>query len=149
MRRGGWRRWAPSLMALLLTLVLAGCAGTGGGSTSARALPCAGRVTPPAVAPSVTLRDADAGHETPARVGSVVEIRLDGQHTWNLDSVTPSDALTPTGAQGALQQGACVWDFRVAKAAVATVQMVGGALCQPHQPCPAYAMLAKFIIRGT
>lgn len=139
-------RWLAPL--LVVTLALAGCAGMGGGSTSETALPCNGHVIAGGATPTLTLRHADADHETPALVGSVVEIRLDGQHTWNLDTVTPGNALTPVGAQGALQQGECVWDFRVARPGVATVQMVGGALCAPGQPCPAYAILARFIIRG-
>lgn len=148
MRVNALRRWLAPLVALTMALALAGCAGTGGGTTSATALPCAGNVMSGGATPSVTLRNADADHETPLPVGSVVEIRMDGQHTWNLDTVTPRDALTPIGAQGALQQGECVWDFRMAKAGLATVQLVGGALCQPNQPCPAYAILAKFTIRG-
>lgn len=143
------RSW-PRLGALLLTLAfaLAGCAGTGGGSTSETALPCAGSVTPGAATPSVILHNADADHEVSVPVGAIVEIRMDGQHMWNLDTVTPGDVLTPIGAQGAFQQGECVWDFRVVNPGVATVQMVGGALCAPKQPCPAYAILVKFIIRA-
>lgn len=144
----GWHRWMAPLVALIVIVALAGCGGTGGGTTSAKALPCHGSVIGGGATPSVTLRNADTNHETPAPVGAVVEIRMDGQHTWSLDTVTPSDALTPVGAQGALQQSECVWDFRVARAGVVTVSMVGGALCEPNQACPAYAILAKFIIRG-
>jgi hypothetical protein len=152
MRISGGRRWLAPLLASTLVLTLgaslAGCAWLGGGSTSGTALPCNGSVISGAATPDITLRNADADQETPAPVGAVVEIRMDGQHTWNLDTVTPGDVLTPVGAQGVFQQGECVWDFLVANPGVTTVQMVGGALCAPNQPCPAYAIVAKFIIRS-
>ncbi len=148
MRARGWRGWASPLLAVALVAALAGCAGLGGGSTSEPVLPCNGRVISDGVTPILTLRNADADHEVSAPVGSVVEIRMDGQHAWNLGTVTPAGALTLIGAQGVLEKGECVWDFRVAQTGVATVQMVGGAHCQPNHPCPAYAILAKFIIRG-
>lgn len=162
MRMIAWRGAAP-LVALvaMLAMLLAGCGGAGataGGATSgvggsrtpiAKTLPCSGSVGASGAAPSVTLRNSDASHDATAPVGATVEFRMDGQHVWRLGSVTPSSALTPVGAQGALQQGACVWDFQVAQVGDAVVLFTGTALCQPNQACPQYALLAKFTIHGS
>ncbi len=153
MRVNGWRRWLAAQMALaLVALLVAGCNGLGsigGGSTSATALPCDGAVLAGGGAPSVTLRSTDADHVATAAVGSVVEIRMDGQHAWHAAVVTPADALTPVGAQGALEHGECVWEYQVAQVGDASVEINGGALCLPKQPCPLYAILATFTIHGT
>jgi hypothetical protein len=161
MRRAvdGWPRWLVILVALL-ALLMAGCgsagatgggatSGTGGGGAStARTLPCDGSVGAPGGTPSATLRNTDASHAATAPVGAVVEFRLDGQHVWTLGTVKPNGALTPVGAQGALEQGDCVWDFQVAQAGDAVITFTGTALCQPKQGCPQYALLASFTIHG-
>ena len=160
MRRSvdGWRRWFVALVALL-ALLMTGCgsagatgggatSGTGGGAPTAQTLPCDGSPGAGVGTPSATVRNTDANHAATAPVGSVVEIRLDGQHVWKLGSVTPKSALTPVGAQGALEQGDCVWDFQVAQAGDAVVAFTGTALCQPNQMCPQYALLASFTIHG-
>lgn len=143
-----------------LALLVAGCGGAGatgggatsgaggGGTSSAQTQPCNGSIGAHGTTPSVTLRNTDANHTATAPVGEVVEIRLDGQHVWKLGSVTPNGALTSVGAQGALEQGDCVWDFQVAQAGDAVVTFTGTALCQPNQACPAYAMLVTFTIHG-
>ena len=160
MRRGvnGRWRWLVALVALLALLV-AGCgsagttgggatSGSGGGASTAQTLPCDGSIGAHGTTPSVTLHNSDASHTATAPVGEVVEIRLDGQHVWKLTSVKPDVALTRVGAQGALEQGDCVWDFRVERPGDAVVTFTGTALCQPNQACPAYAMLATFTIHG-
>jgi len=161
MRWSGLRRWiAPYLAAMALAaLVLAGCGavgsvGGGGGRSTGSVTPsptapapCAGSAGDP-TPPDVTLGVADENHTTSAPVGAVVEIRLDGQHLWRAGSVTPTDALTPIGPQGALEQGACVWEFQVAQHGDAVVTFIGTALCPPNAMCPQYAMLARFTIRG-
>lgn len=161
MRRGvdGWRRWRVAVVALLALLV-AGCgsagatgggatSGTGGGGAStAQALPCDGSLDAPGETPSATLLNTDVSHATTAPKGAVVEVRLDGQHVWKLGTVSPQGALTPDGAQGALEQGDCVWDFQVAQAGDAMITFTGTALCQPNQMCPQYALLASFTIHG-
>lgn len=145
-RHGGF-----GLMALLAVALLAGCAsvaGPGGGTTGTLPPPCTGKSLGAVTASVVTMRGSDANHDVGVPVGHVVEIQLDAQHTWQLDSVTPAGALTAVGAQGIVRDGACVWDFQVARAGDATVTFVGGALCARGQPCPAYAILAKFTIHG-
>ena len=163
MRVNGYRRWlitsvaALALLASVLALLLAGCGAAGaigGGAPSAKQTPsptmpapCAG-VAASAPAPSVTLRNADSNHTASAPVGSLVAIRMDGQHVWRLNSVTPSDVLAPTGAQGALEQGDCVWEFQVARSGDVVVTFIGTALCPPNAMCPQYAMVAKFTVHG-
>jgi hypothetical protein len=71
---------------------------------------------------------------------------MDGKHVWRLSGVTPSGALTLVAAQGALEQGDCVWDFQIAQARDATVSFTGTALCAPQQACPQYALVADFTI---
>ena len=95
------------------------------------------------------MRNADSGRTVSIAVGAVVEIRLDGKHVWHLDGVQPASALTVAGASGALEQGDCVWDFAAAQPGDATVSFVGGALCQPGQACPMYAILARFTIHAS
>jgi hypothetical protein len=157
MRVNGGR--AAAAKVALLALLVAGCGGAGaaggatggggGGSSHARALPCKGSVEAGGGAPSVTLRNTAASREATVPVGALVEIRLDGQHAWNNALVTPKDALLPVGAQGALEHGDCVWDYQVAQVGDAQVMIVGGALCQPDQMCPMYAIVATFTIHGT
>jgi hypothetical protein len=154
-----WRPWLVALVALVALLV-AGCGSagaTGGGASSGagsgggppgQTLPCDGSLGAPGGTPSATLRSTDVSHAATAPAGSVIEIRLDGQHVWKLGTVTPTSALTPVQAQGALEQGDCVWDFQVAQAGDAVVAFTGTALCQPTQACPQYALLARFTIHG-
>ncbi len=139
-----------ALMAFLLT----GCGASGavGGDSSGSGStptpsPCAGSRSGK-VPSSVTLRAADENHTTPVPVGAVVEIQLDSQHVWRLGSVAAADALTPIGLQGALDQGACVWEFQVAQPGDAVVTFVGTALCPPNTMCPQYAIVARFTIQG-
>ncbi len=152
---------ALAVAVALLGLLLASCgaaggASNGGGATSgagghstATTLPCDGAPATPSTAPGVTLRNNAAGQTTHVLVGAVVEIRLDGKHALRREDIKPTGALAPTGAQGAPEHGDCVWDFTVAQQGVATVSFVGGALCQPTQACPMYAILATFTIHAT
>ncbi|MDE3231524.1 MAG: hypothetical protein KGO05_16720 [Chloroflexota bacterium] len=157
-RHGGF-----GLAALLLVALLAGCAGVagpgggtsgspsrgpGGGTSGTLPPPCTGTSLGAVSAQVVTLRGGDANHDVGVPVGWVVEIQMDTRHTWRLESVAPASALTLVGAQGIVQNGACVWDFQVARAGDATVTLVGGALCPTGQACPMYAILAKFTIHG-
>jgi hypothetical protein len=158
-RVDGWWRWLVALVALL-ALFLAGCGGTGaagggatsgtggGGASTAQTLPCGGSRSASSETPSAMLRNTDANHAATVPVGAVVEVRLDGTHVWKLGTVTPQGALTPDGAQGALEQSDCVWDFQVARAGDAVIAFTGAALCQPNQMCPQYALLASFTIHG-
>lgn len=147
--RGGSRWWAALLLTLLASF-LVGCAGYSGpgGSTSEKAIPCAGSVLADAPTPTVILKNSDANHDVSVPLGAVIEIQMDAEHTWSLESVTPAGILTPVGPQGVVQHNACVWDFRVAGAGDATISLVGGALCAPGQACPMYAILAKFTIHA-
>jgi hypothetical protein len=168
MRAYEWRHWLAAqltlaLVALLVALLVAGCggagavgggttgagSGAGSGSASVTKLPCNGSVGAGGGAPSVTLRSSDASHQASAPVGALVEIRMDGRHVWRLGVAAPNGALTAVGAQGALEQGECVWDFRVAQAGDAVVTFTGTALCQPQQMCPQYALLARFTVHGS
>ncbi|HET9109485.1 MAG TPA: hypothetical protein VFN78_01545 [Ktedonobacterales bacterium] len=161
MRWSGLRRRIVTYLAAmaLASLVLTGCGAAGavggGGARSTGSVtppptapsPCAGSAVGP-ITPNVTLGAADENHATSVSVGAVVEIRLDGQHLWRAGSVTPTAALTPIGPQGALEQGACVWEFRVVQRGDAVVTFIGTALCPPNAMCPQYAMLARFTVRG-
>ncbi|HET9111541.1 MAG TPA: hypothetical protein VFN78_12005 [Ktedonobacterales bacterium] len=141
-----------------LVAALAGCGGagagrgavggTGGGSTSAAAPPCGPSQSLGAVTPTVVLRDADANQVVNAPVGSIVELQLEGLHTWSAPTVAPSGALIKVGAQGVLEQGACLWDFKVARAGDAKIMITEGALCPPNAMCPMYALLVTFTIHG-
>jgi hypothetical protein len=144
------RHWMLPFLVLGLAALLMGCARIGGpgGSTSEKAVPCAGSVLADAPTPTVILRNSDTNHAASVLLGAVVEVQMDAQHTWQLDSVTPAGVLTPVGPQGVVQKSACVWDFRVTGAGEATISLVGGALCAPNQPCPMYAILAKFTIHA-
>ena len=163
MENSMYRSLCKLALVILLALVamLAGCgaagssvggpsAGGGGQPTATAAvtLPCNGAPTAPSRPPSVTLRNADSGHTVSVAVGAVVEIRLDAAHVWRLGSAQPAGALTPAGAQGALEQGDCVWDFAVAQPGEATIAFVGTALCPPNTMCPQYALSARFLIRA-
>lgn len=161
------RRAALLASALMLALLVAGCgglAGAGGGSgagnggaaptvpartpTSSAPLPCTGAPAASEGTPAVVLRNTSGPKEAAVPVGQIVEIRLDGHNKWGHNSIDPESALTPAGAQGALEDGDCVWDFRVAQASETVVTFVGGALCQPNEACPQYAILAAFTING-
>lgn len=148
MKSHGERRWWVALLVIMLASLLMGCAGIGGpgGSTNQKAIPCTGSVLADAPTPTIILRNSDANHDVSVPIGAVIEIQMDAEHTWSLESVTPGGVLTPVGPQGVVQHNACVWDFRVAGAGDATISLVGGALCAPGQACPMYAILAKFTI---
>lgn len=170
MRVRGWRRGARAplamsvMIALAATLLLAGCGGagavggsggTGGTGGSARPTatpnlppPCKGQPATPSGAPSATLRNSSGPNQVSLPVGAVVEIRLDGNHTWSRANIMPAGGLTPAGAQGAVEQGDCVWDFAVAQPGDTVVTFTGGARCPPNAMCPQYALLAKFTIHG-
>lgn len=148
-----------AVLAIALALAVAACGaagagrggsgGAGGGSTSALSPTCGGETrTSGQVTPSVILRNADANRVVSAPVGAIVELRLSGSHTWSGATVAPVGALTLVGAQGALQQGTCVWDFQVAHRGDATIMITEGALCPPNAMCPMYAILVTFTIRG-
>ena len=162
MRASGHRSnaWvALWLAAALMTMLLTGCgaAGAVGGGSSGRPgvttpsgtvpPPCAGAPVGGAT-PHVTLGVSDENHTVSVPVGDVVEIRLDGQHVWRPGSVSPASALTPIGPQGVLEQGACVWEFRVARPGDAVVTFIGTALCPPNTMCPQYALVARFALHG-
>ena len=158
----GHRAMRALSMALALSLALAvaacGAAGAGrgsvggsgstGGSTSGTAPACGGSWTSGPVTPTVTLRNADANRVVSAPVGAIVELRLEGLHTWSGPTTAPRGALTRVGAQGVLQHGACVWDFQVARRGDATIMITEGALCPPNAMCPMYAVALTFTIRG-
>ena len=161
MRLRRWRLSALAPLALATALLLAGCGGAGavggaggaGGSASPTATPnlpppCTGQSATLAGSPGATLRNMRGPTEVSLPVGAVVEIRLDGNHTWSRAAITPAGGLTPTGAQGALEQGECVWDFAVAQPGDSVVTFTGGARCPPNAMCPQYALLAKFTIHG-
>lgn len=158
------RRAALLASALMLVLLVAGCgglAGAGGDSRdrgvpgaptatapSGAPLPCTGAPAASEGTPAVILRNTSGPKEAAVPVGQIVEIRLDGHNKWGHNSIDPESALTPAGAQGALEDGDCVWDFQVAQAGKTVVTFVGGALCQPNEACPQYAILAAFTING-
>jgi hypothetical protein len=158
------RRGALLASALMLALLVAGCGGLvgAGGDTGDRGvpgapaatattgapLPCTGAPAASEGTPAVILRNTSGPKEAAVQVGQIVEIRLDGHNKWGHDSIDPESALMPAGAQGALEDGDCVWDFRVAQASKTVVTFVGGALCQPNEACPQYAILAAFTING-
>lgn len=148
-------RTSLALIALAAALLLAGCGGAGGAGGAATATatpnlppPCTGQSAAPGSPPSATLRNASGPNEVSLPVGAVVEIRLDGNHTWSRGVITPAGGVTPAGAQGALEQGDCVWDFAVAQPGDTVVSFTGGARCPPNAMCPQYALLAKFTIHG-
>lgn len=122
---------------------------TGGGSSAMEVLPCDGGVIPGGASPAVILHHSDSGKTLSVPLGAVVAIRLEGKFAWNRASVMPADALTPVGAQGALEDGECIWEYRVAKTGDAIVTISGGALCKPGQACLQYAVAAWYTIRGT
>lgn len=162
MRVRGWHRGARAsfaMIALAAALLLAGCGGAGaiggaggpGGSATATPNlppPCKGQPAVSSSPPSATLRNSSGPNEVSLPVGAVVEIRLDGTHVWSHATTTPADGLTPTGPQGALEQGECVWDFTVARPGDTVVSFAGGARCPPNAMCPQYALLARFTIHG-
>lgn len=166
------RRWRGALAAALLmtlaTLLLAGCGGSepvgresgsggkGGATPTTSAntpaatavLPCYGAPAPSEGAPSAVLRNTTGPKEAAVPVRMIVEIRLSGKNKWDHDAIMPSGALTAAGAQGALENGDCVWDFRVAQSGKVVVTFIGGALCRPNEACPQYALIATFTING-
>ena len=159
MRRGHKGFWLAALLTIGILVPLAGCGAVGGpgagvsgtpsvGTSGTLPPPCTGKSLGNSISPAVTVRWNDANHDVSASVGDVVEIQMDVQHVWQLESVTPLDALTPVGSQGVVLNGACVWDFQVARAGDAEVSLVGGALCPIGHACPMYAILAKFTIHG-
>lgn len=165
-------RWHGALSAALLmtlgVMLLAGCGGSepvgrgsgGGGRGGATptvpattpaptaVLPCYGTPAPSDGSPSAVLRSATGPKEAAVPVGMIVEIRLSGKNKWDHTSIMPTGALTAAGAQGALEDGDCVWDFRVAQSGKVVVTFIGGALCRPNEACPQYALLATFTING-
>lgn len=151
MRARHGRVLSAAVLAMALAATLAGCGGfggPGGGTTGTLPPPCTGKSLGNVSAIVVTVRGSDSGHDVGVPVGHVVEIQMDVHHTWQFESVAPEGILTPVGSQGIVLGDACVWDFQVAQAGDATVTLVGGALCAIGQPCPAYAILAKFTIHG-
>jgi hypothetical protein len=154
------------MLMTLTALLLAGCGGSepvgrgsgggakGGATPTAPAsapaptavLPCYGASTPSEGMPTVILRNTSGPKEAVVPVGMIVEIRLSGKNKWDHSSSMPSGALTSAGAQGALEHGDCVWDFRVAQSGKIVVTFIGGALCRPNEACPQYALLATFTI---
>lgn len=170
MQPSGWRRCAlaAALLMTLAALLLGGCGGSEpvgrgsgdgakGGATptipaSAPAptavLPCYGAPMPSEGTPSVILRNTSGPKEAVVPVGMIVEMRLSGKNKWDHNSIMPGGALAAAGAQGALENGDCVWDFRVAQSGKIVVTFIGGALCRPNEACPQYALLATFTING-
>lgn len=162
------RRWRGALAAAFLvtlaTFPLAGCGGSepvgrgsgGDGKVGATptppaataVLPCYGAPAPSEGSPSAVLRNTTGPKEAAVPVGMIVEIRLSGKNKWDHNSIMPTGALTAAGAQGALENGDCVWDFRVAQSGKVVVTFIGGALCRPNEACPQYALLATFTING-
>lgn len=160
------RMWKQSLLlrllaALALTLALAGCGaagavgsgttsgGSSGGTPGATTSPCRGSIGSGRPTPAVIMRAGNSINTANAHVGDVVEIRLDTEHVWQLNTVSPADALQAVGAQGAPLQGACAWDFRMLRAGDVTVTFTGSPNCHPPEMCPAYALLAEFSIQSS
>lgn len=122
-KRAGMRRLGPVGFGAFLALLLAACgvspSHTGGntnGSASSVILggsglairPCLGDYTG-GLSPSLAL-SSSASLSGSARVGDIIEIRLDGQHSWTLESIKPATALVSHENKGALDRvdGACV-----------------------------------------
>lgn len=81
-----------------------------------------------------------------AHVGDLVQVQVPATYRWSQVDASSNLALQqPAGVQDSAKN-VCVWTYRALSAGAATVQLTGGALCEPTQPCPAYAVVADFSI---
>ena len=81
-----------------------------------------------------------------ARVGDLIQVQVPATQHWTQIDASPNLALQqPAGVQVSATN-VCVWTYRAISAGDASVQLTGGALCEPTRPCPAYAVLADFAI---
>lgn len=150
---------AGSLLVVMCLGGLAGCgvssSAHGDGGVTSTALPptktgvkgCAGG-TGGLVAgssPTLVLTLKDADHESTAHVGDVIQVRLPVTQRWTMDTgdLGVLEMLQPAGYWD-VSASACIWNFRAAKVGTTTVNFVGMAICEPKQPCPAYAVSEGF-----
>lgn len=154
------RLWSVGLGALLV-LLLAACGvsapnidGASSGSTSSAGPGGAGLAIRPCLGdyagdlhPALIL-SSSATVSGSARVGDIIEVRLDGHHKWTLASVKPATALASRVNEGALDRvdGACVWDFQAKEPGDVIITYSGMALCDPTQVCPDSVISQNFTL---
>lgn len=143
---------AGGVLLLLLAGGLMGCgAAIGGGTTApttttiAHGCPGGSGAGFEVTAPAFVLSLKDASHESTARVGEVIQVRLPATQRWSVakDAAGVLELLQPAGYWD-VKASACVWNFRAAKAGTTTVSFEGRALCKPGQMCPAYVVAEEF-----
>lgn len=159
---GHMQRVSTVACVLLVAVCIGGLAGcgassgaNGGGGVSSTAMPptrtavkgCPGGAggAPDAGTPALVLTIKDAGHESKAHVGDVIQVRLPATQRWAMDKGGAGilEMLQPAGYWD-VTASACIWNFRAAKVGATTVSFVGTALCEPKEPCPAYAVYEGF-----
>lgn len=151
-----------ALVVLAALTALAGCgASTGtangapGSATSTPGKPGVGKLTvrgcpgplgnaDDAGTPALVLTNQAKSGE--AHVGDLIQVQVPATQRWNEVKASSNLALQqPAGVQDGTKN-VCVWTYRALSAGSATVNLTGGALCEPNQACPAYAVLADFSI---
>lgn len=81
-----------------------------------------------------------------AKVGDLVQVQVPATYHWTDVRASANLAIqSPAGVQDSAKN-VCVWTYRAVNAGAATVDLTGGALCEPTQACPAYATIADFTV---
>lgn len=148
-------------IAVAAILALAGCSstiGSGGSATATPSRPDGGKLTVrgcpgplgtvnDAGTPALILTNQTRNGET--HVGDLVQVQVSASYHWmDIRASSNLAVRSPAGIQDSAQD-VCAWTFRALSAGAASVHLIGGALCEPNQPCPAYAVLAEFTISIT
>ncbi len=150
------------VLALATLLTVAGCGATSGaangshGSTTATpGSPGIGKLTVRGCpGPLGTANDAgtpalvltNQRKSGNAHVGDLIQVQVPATYRWtHIDASSNLALQQPAGIQDS-SRNVCVWTYRALGAGAASVSLVGGALCEPMQPCPAYAVAANFMI---
>lgn len=121
----------------------------GGGATAVR--PCTASTTTPSKTPTIVLTVNQAYKTTQARVGDVIEVRLDTVTRWSPPANKGAAVLLALQPQGGMDATThtCRWLFAVTGKGSVTLSFTGSPVCESNAPCPAIARFEQFTIQAS
>jgi hypothetical protein len=81
-----------------------------------------------------------------AHVGDLIQVQLPVTQRWGNPRINGGlSLLAPSGVQDSTHN-VCFWNFTATAKGDATIEFVGGALCEPNRPCPLYARVESYVV---